>query len=189
MREYPERRRTLNVLKDAVKTWGSFDDFPVAPAGVDPSPHLSRSTVPQPFHLVSSLDEVLITMSGEGEVRLRDEDRTIFHVGPGDVVYVPACVPCQIVPTTELVQVRLKSPPPLQEAAAWFCEREGCATLVHSEEFVTDLPQRAYWEALRSYNSDVARRTCPSCGNVNSEASTEGIEWEAVSEVLGAGES
>lgn len=187
MREYPERRKTLNVLKDSTKTWGSFDDFPVAPAGVDPSPHLSRSTVPQPFHLVSSLDEVLITMSGEGEVRLRDEDRTVFHVGPGDVVYVPACVPCQIVPATELVQVRLKSTPPLQEAAAWFCEE--CDALVHSEEFVTDLPQRAYWDALCGYNADPTRRTCPACGHVNPEVSKDGIEWEAVSEVLGAGAS
>lgn len=187
MREYPERRKTLNVLKDATKTWGSFDDFPVAPAGVDPSPHLSRSTVLQPFHLVSSLDEILITMSGRGQVRLRDQGRTVFEVGPGDVVYVPACVPCQIVPHGELVQVRLKSPPPLQEAAAWYCER--CDALAHSQEFTTDLPQRAYWDALTSYNADTDARTCPACGHVNPVVSTDGIEWNAVSEALAASTS
>jgi 3-hydroxyanthranilate 3,4-dioxygenase len=184
VREFPERRKTLNVLRDATKTWGSFDDFPVAPAGVDPSPHLSRSMVPQPFYLVSSLDEVLITMSGQGEVRLRDDDRTVFSVGPGDVVYVPACVPCRILPATELVQVRLKSPPPLQEAAAWYCEQ--CDVLVHAEEFVTDVPQRAYWDALSAYNADTAARTCGACGHENPVVDTAGIEWEAVSAVLAA---
>ncbi len=35
MREFPERRKTLNVFREAALTWGSYDDFPVAPAGID----------------------------------------------------------------------------------------------------------------------------------------------------------
>jgi mannose-6-phosphate isomerase-like protein (cupin superfamily) len=105
VRPYPERRKTLNVLKEANLAWGSFDDFPVVPYGVEPSPHLSRSSTPQPFYLVTSKDEVLVTMSGEGEVQFRDPERTVMTIGPGDVVYLPARLPSRIVPHTSLWRV------------------------------------------------------------------------------------
>ena len=116
MTGFPERRKTLNVLKEAALTRGSYDDFPVAPAGVDPAPHLSRSHVPQPFWLVTELDEVLVTMSGEGEIRFQDAARTVLRLGPGDVVYLPARTPSRIIPDGELLQVRIKGLPPFTEA-------------------------------------------------------------------------
>jgi uncharacterized RmlC-like cupin family protein len=55
--------------------------------------------VPQPFYLITSQDEVLVTMAGEGEVRFHDPERTGLRIGPGDVVYLPARLPARIVPT------------------------------------------------------------------------------------------
>lgn len=184
MREFPERRKTLNVFREAVLTWGSYDDFPVAPAGVDPSPHLSRNQIAQPFYLVTARDEVLVTMSGEGEVRFKDAARTVLAVDPGDVVYLPARTPARIVPRGELVQVRFKGNPPFTEAAAWYCDN--CDILVHKVEFTTEVPQRSYAEAVAEYNADARRRTCPSCGQVHDHADLGDIAWNAVAEVLEA---
>jgi mannose-6-phosphate isomerase-like protein (cupin superfamily) len=180
--EYPERRKTLNVLKEVALTKGSYDEFPVAPAGVDPAPHLSRNTVPQPFWLVTEKDEILVTMSGAGQVGFKDAARTTMTLGPGDVVYMPARTPSRIVPDGELVQVRLKSVPPFTEAVAWYCDR--CDVLMHREEFTADVPQRAYWEAVARYNSDVALRTCGSCGHVHDPADMGDISWDTVAELL-----
>jgi 3-hydroxyanthranilate 3,4-dioxygenase len=179
---YPERRKTLNVLKEVALAQGSFDEFPVAPAGVDPAPHLSRNTVAQPFWLVTEKDEVLVTMSGEGEVRFKDAARTTLALGPGDVVYMPARTPSRIIPDGELVQIRLKSVPPFTEAVAWYCER--CDELMHSQEFTAEVPQRSYWNAVTAFNSDVALRTCRSCGQVHAEADIGDISWDTVAEIL-----
>ncbi len=66
-----ERKKTLNVFKDAREAWGSYDDFPVGQPGTDPMPHLSRNRVAQPFYLVSEADQVLIQMAGRGEIQFR----------------------------------------------------------------------------------------------------------------------
>lgn len=184
MREFPERRKTLNVFREAALTWGSYDDFPVAPAGVDPSPHLSRNQVGQPFYLVTARDEVLVTMSGEGEIRFKDAARTVLGVGPGDVVYLPARTPAKIVPHGELVQVRFKGNPPFTEAAAWYCDN--CDVLMHKVEFTSEVPQRSYAEAVAEYNADARHRTCRSCGHVQDQADLGDIAWNAVAEVLEA---
>lgn len=184
MREFPERRKTLNVFKEAARTWGSYDDFPVAPAGVDPSPHLSRNHVAQPFYLVTARDEVLVTMSGEGEIRFKDPVRTVMTVEPGDVVYLPARIPARIMPRGELVQVRLKGDPPFTEAAAWYCDT--CDTLMHRVEFTGEVPQRSYWDAVAGYNADARYRTCPACARVHDKAGLGDIAWDAVADVLEA---
>ena len=184
MREFPERRKTLNVFREAALTWGSFDDFPIAPPGVDPSPHLSRSTVAQPFYLVTAKDEVLVTMSGDGEIRFKDPARTALTVSPGDVVYLPARIPARIVPHSELLHVRLKGNPPFTEAVAWYCDN--CDALMHSVEFTSEVPQRSYWDAVAEYNADTRHRTCPACGHVHDTAELGDIAWDAVAEVLEA---
>jgi 3-hydroxyanthranilate 3,4-dioxygenase len=184
VREFPERRKTLNVFKEAALMWGSYDDFPVAPAGVDPSPHLSRNQVAQPFYLVTSRDEVLVTMSGEGEIRFKDPARTVLAVSPGDVVYLPARIPARIVPRGELLQVRLKGNPPYTEAAAWYCGN--CDSFMHRAEFTSEVPQRCYWDAVAEYNADVRHRTCPACAHIDDKAELGDIAWNAVAEALEA---
>ena len=184
MREFPERRKTLNVFKEAALTWGSYDDFPVAPAGLDPAPHLSRNQVAQPFYLVTARDEVLVTMAGQGEVRFKDPARTVLTLGPGDVVYLPARIPARIVPDGELLQVRMKGDPPFTEAAAWYCD--ACDALIHRAEFTSSVPQREYWNAVAGYNADIGLRTCPACGLLHDPADLGDIVWDAVAEVLEA---
>jgi hypothetical protein len=183
MKEHPERKKTINTFREATKTWGSFDDFPLAAEGVDPAPHLSRSRVRQPFYLVTAMDELLVTMSGGGRVEFRTlAGSRVIEVSPGDVVYLPARMPARILPDGELVQVRLKTVPPYQEAAAWFCD--GCDDLLHSVEFCTDVPQRAYWDAVVAYNASTADRTCERCDCVADPVDLTDIVWNEVADAL-----
>jgi 3-hydroxyanthranilate 3,4-dioxygenase len=184
VREFPERRKTLNVFREAALTWGSYDDFPLVPAGVDPSPHLSRNQVAQPFYLVTAQDEVLVTMSGDGEIRFKDPARTVLVVSPGDVAYLPARIPARIIPHGELLQVRLKGNPPFTEAAAWYCD--ACDAFMHRAEFTSKIPQRSYWDAVTTYNTDARYRTCPACGHVHDKAELGDIAWDAVADALEA---
>jgi 3-hydroxyanthranilate 3,4-dioxygenase len=182
VKEFPERRKTLNVFREAARTWGSYDDFPVAPAGIDPGPHLSRNQVAQPFYLVTARDEVLVTMSGEGEIWFKDPARTVMAVGPGDVAYLPARIPAKILPHGELRQVRLTGAPPFTEAAAWYCDN--CDAFMHRVEFTAEIPQRSYWEAVMEYNADARYRTCPACRQVHDRAELGDIAWDAVAKAL-----
>jgi mannose-6-phosphate isomerase-like protein (cupin superfamily) len=183
MRDHPERKKTINTFKEAKKTWGSFDDFPLVAEGIDPAPHLSRSRVRQPFHLVTATDELLVTMSGVGRVEFRTPAGSrVIEVSPGDVVYLPARMPARIVPDGEIIQVRLKTAAPYQEAAAWFCD--GCDELLHSVEFCTDIPQRAYWDAVVAFNANTAFRTCESCDSVADPIDLTDIVWNEVADAL-----
>src|SRR5277367_816644 len=96
-----ERKKTLNVFKDAAGAWGSYDDYPVGPLGTDPMPHLSRNRVAQPFYLISEADQVLIQMAGRGEIRFAGSEPAVLKLEPGDVVYIPARVPSRLVPLAE----------------------------------------------------------------------------------------
>jgi hypothetical protein len=185
VREHPARKKTINTFREAKKTWGSYDEFPLAAEGVDPAPHLSRNRVAQPFHLVTAMDELLVTMAGTGRVEFRAPSGTkTLEFEPGDVIYLPARMPSRVLPATEAVQVRLKSLPPFQEAAAFFCT--SCDSLLHSDEFVVDVPQRAYWDVVVAFNSTVDHRTCPTCGVVADPVDLSDIAWDDVAEVLSA---
>src|SRR5437899_27161 len=111
-----ERKKTLNVFREAQHAWGSYDDYPVGPRGTDPMPHLSRNRVAQPFFLVCEEDQVLIQMAGEGEIEFRESDTDRMRLQPGDTVYIPAGVPSRVVPEKENLQLRLKAEPPGREA-------------------------------------------------------------------------
>jgi 3-hydroxyanthranilate 3,4-dioxygenase len=184
MHEHMERKKTLNVFKEAQKAWGSFDDFPVGQVGLDPMPHLSRSRVSQPFYLVTELDEVLIQMAGRAEIHFADIKMDPMCVVAGDTVYLPAGIPSRIVPLGETVQVRLKGPPPLREALAWYCQ--ACGNLVHAHEFVDAIPQRQYWQAVSAFNADVSQRTCPDCRTVHPPVELGDIAWLEVAAALEA---
>src|SRR5271168_4786521 len=126
-----ERKKTLNVFKDAAQAWGSYDDFPVGQPGTDPMPHLSRNRVAQPFYLMSEADQVLIQMAGEGEIAFAEREASPnMSLVPGDTVYIPAGVPSRVTPRGENLQIRLKAEPAVREAVAWYCAR--CGALVHA---------------------------------------------------------
>jgi 3-hydroxyanthranilate 3,4-dioxygenase len=179
-----ERKKTLNVFKDAANAWGSYDDYPVGPRGTDPMPHLSRSRVPQPFYLVSEADQVLIHMAGAGEILFAERDPARMPLVPGDTVYIPAGVPSRLIPHGETLQIRLKAEPPVREAVAWYCG--GCGALVHSVELAAGVVQDGYWSAAQSFNADVATRSCGACGDIHPPADMTDIAWPAVAAALRA---
>ena len=174
-----ERKKTLNVFKDAHEAWGSYDDFPVGQPGTDPMPHLSRNRCPQPFYLVSEADQVVIQMAGRGEIRFRDVEPRALALEPGDTVYIPACVPSQLVPHGENVQIRLKAEPAVREAVAWFCE---CGALVHSVDIAPGIVQDAYLAAVVAFNASA--RACPSCRQAHPLVELGDIAWAETAAAL-----
>jgi hypothetical protein len=179
-----ERKKTLNVFKEAAHVWGSYDDFPVGPAGTDPMPHLSRNRVPQPFFLVSEADQVLVQMAGRGELLLRDPGPVRMQLEPGDTIYIPAGVPSRLFPEGENLQIRLKASPPAREAVAWYCA--GCGELVHARAIEGPVPQEGYWEAVQLFNADAGLRTCPGCAAVHPPVDLGDIAWAEVAAALRA---
>ena len=182
--QHLERKKTSNVFKEAQRTWGSFDDFPIGQLGLDPMPHLSRSGTAQPFYLVTELDEVLIQMAGTAEVQFRELESgpAMLCLSPGDTVYLPAGIPSRIIPHGEVIQLRLKGQPPLREAVACYCQ--DCGELVHAHEFTDPIPQRQYWRAVQAFNADPDLRTCGACGAVHPTVDLGDIAWPQVAEAL-----
>lgn len=188
-----ERKKTLNVFKDAREAWGSYDDFPVGQPGTDPMPHLSRNRIAQPFYLVSEADQVIIQMAGRGEIRFRNldeqtgiDERTgidsrLFALEPGDTVYIPACVASQLIPYGENVQIRLKAEPGVREAVAWYCD---CDALVHSIEVAPVVVQEAYLAAVHAFNAST--RICPRCARVHPPAELGDIAWATTAAAIRA---
>jgi mannose-6-phosphate isomerase-like protein (cupin superfamily) len=184
-REYPMRKKTINIFKEGKKTWGSYDDFPLAAVGVDPAPHLSRNSVAQPFHLVTARDELLVTMAGTGTVEFRTPSGVkTLDFEAGTVTYLPARMPSRVLPDTEALQVRLKAAAPVTEAAAFFCT--SCNALLHSVEFVADVPQQNYWDAVVAFNDSPEQRTCTRCGVVADPVDLSEVAWNDVADVLKA---
>jgi hypothetical protein len=171
-----ERKKTLNVFKDAREAWGSYDDFPVGQPGTDPMPHLSRNRCPQPFFLVSEADQVLIQMAGRGRIEFRHET---LALEPGDTVYIPARMASRLVPDGENVQIRLKVEPAVREVVAWYCE---CGELVHSIDIAAGIVQAAYLAAVGAFNANA--RSCASCGRVHPLVDLGDIKWAEVAAAL-----
>jgi mannose-6-phosphate isomerase-like protein (cupin superfamily) len=179
-----ERKKTLNVFKEAKNAWGSYDEYPVGPNGTDPMPYLSRNRVAQPFFVVSAEDQVLIQMAGEGRIEFREIEPAALSLSPGDTVYVPAGVPSRVVPSGENLQIRLKAEPPAREAVAWYCA--GCGELVHAIDVSDGVLQEQYWSAVNAFNADPAVRACAACGAVHAPVDLGDIAWPAVAAALRA---
>ena len=180
-----ERKKTLNVFREAKDAWGSYDEFPVGPAGTDPMPHLSRNRVAQPFFCVSAADQVLIQMAGQGAIEFREIEPSSLRLAPGDTVYIPAGVPSRVVPDGEVVQLRLKAEPPAKEAVAWYC---ACGALVHGRELDELVVQRGWWRAVGEFNADAKLRTCAACGAVHAPVELGDIAWPKVADAIEAGD-
>ena len=173
-----ERKKTLNVFKDAREAFGSYDDFPVGQRGLDPMPHLSRNRVAQPAYVIVDADQLLIHMAGRGRLELRGHEDVALE--PGDTVYIPARTPSRIGPDGEVVQVRLEQEPPARAALAWFC---GCGERIHVAE-LSGLRQRAAWAAVEAFNGDAALRTCRACRAVHPVVDVGDIAWPNVADAI-----
>lgn len=179
-----ERRRMVQLFEAAEHLWGSFDDFPALPPGIDPMPHLSRNTISQPFFLVSDQDQTLINLSGEGAVWFEGERPEQLQLVVGDSVYIPAGIPSQVITHTPSVQVRFKAETAGKEAVVWYCP--DCRAVVHWRSIDTqaEIPQAAYWQAVQQFNTDSALRVCPACQSEQPRAELGDIAWPAVAQAI-----
>jgi hypothetical protein len=177
-----ERKKTLNVFKEAAAAWGSWDEFPVGPAGTDPMPHLSRANLPQPFFVVNAADTVLIQMAGRGLLLLAEHEPARVTLEPGDTVYIPAGVLSRVVPEGEVLLIRLKAEPAAREAVAFYCER--CGGLLLGRELEEPIVQEGWWRAVQAFNQDAALRRCPACAAEQPPAALGDIAWPAVAAAL-----
>ncbi len=173
-----ERKKTLNVFKDAKHAFGSYDDFPVGPPGTDPMPHLSRNRCDQPFFLIAERDQVLVQMAGRATLRF--QGAPAVALAPGDTVYLPARMPSRIFPDGECVQLRLKAEPGGKEAIAWYCEP--CGTLLHAIEIAPGVVQAAYLAGVHAFNA--SPRRCQDCGLEHPRVELGDIAWDAVATAL-----
>ncbi len=178
----------FNLFQAANECLGSYDEFPTMPQGTDPMPCLSRNRVDQPFHLVSSKDEVLITMAGEATLDLPGRAPSTLPIRVGEAVYIPAGQPSRILPAGTTIHLRYKPEPPAWEAAAWFCDH--CGADLHRREFHAEdgLPQTCYWDACQEFNGDEQLRTCRACGTVTEPRDLSDIRWPEVAEMIRAGD-
>ena len=177
-----ERKKTLNVFKEAKAAWGSYDDYPVGPKGTDPMPHLSRNRLPQPFFVVSETDQVLIQMAGQGHIYFVGIEPEHMALIPGDTVYIPAGVPNRVSPDGENLQIRLKAEPPSREAVVWYCPK--CAAELHSKEIAAGIVQDQYWSAVQAFNAELALRTCKECKAVHPPVDLGDIAWPEVAKAI-----
>ncbi|MFT4564184.1 MAG: hypothetical protein ACI9BW_003947 [Gammaproteobacteria bacterium] len=179
-----EAKKVVQLFQELENAWGSFDDFPALAPRVDPMPHLSRNTVSQPFFLASDNDQNLINLSGEGEIWFAGKVQERMRLVAGDSVYLPAGIPCRIITHTPSLQVRFKADPAGREAAVWYCD--SCNAVVHGHEIgaSVEVPQEAYWEAVRLFNEDPGLRTCSSCEAIQPQADLGDIAWPEVAKAI-----
>lgn len=92
-----------------------------------------------------------------------------WHINDKDELYLPIPGPSESEPGHFIVIMGLPKENET-DAFAWYCEK--CTTLLY--DFVVEtgrLGFNGFWkgeaDAVRSYNADPSRRTCPECGHVN----------------------
>ena len=155
-----ERKKTLNVFKDARERVGLVRRVPGRPPG-----HRSDAA-PEPQPGAAAVLRASARGSGArsrwpGEARIRvSRDRAGAHaararrhgVHPGAACRAGSC------PTARTLQIRLKAEPPAREAVAWYCA--ACGALVHASELDDGIVQEAYWRAVAE-RSTATRRCAP----------------------------
>src|SRR5262245_63304014 len=95
-----QRSKEFDILAATRECLGPYDEWPCLPTGIDPMPYLSRNRVPQPFHLASAHDRMLVHLAGRGRVEFHEASVRYFELNCGDFVYLPAETPSRIVPET-----------------------------------------------------------------------------------------
>ena len=182
-----QRSKEFDILAAARECLGSYDEWPCLPTGIDPMPYLSRNRVPQPFHLASAHDRLLVHLGGTGRVEFREASVYYFELACGDFVYLPAGTPSRIVPETPCLQIVYRVEPWGQETALWYCP--GCGAELHRTALdgAQGVPQRAYWAACHAFNSEPAARTCARCATVHPLLDLTDIRWPEVATLLRGG--
>ena len=172
------RRRMLHAFR-AAKDVGNYEDAAVLPEAVDPQLYLSRNWLPQPFHLICQKDTVVTQLSGAAQLALRDSSVKTFRMTVGDLAYIPAGTPHQIIPVEEGVCLRYMPLAAGVVGAAWYCP--GCEVELHRDEWehVDDLPAAGFYaKACARFNADHQARTCGKCGSVHPTIDLSAYGWQ-----------
>jgi hypothetical protein len=165
---------------------GSYADLPLLPPGTNPRPYLSRNRVAQPFFIAPSTGAVLAHLRGEALLDQRGPAPT--RLRPGDLVALPPDVPYRLLPAGECVQVIYRAEPRGRELLLWYCTYCGTRLYPHVVEPARELPQRAYWAAVRAFNGTTDLRHCESCGALHQPVSLTDLRWEEIAAGLPAAE-
>jgi hypothetical protein len=179
-----QRSKEFDILAAARECLGSYDEWPCLPIGIDPMPYLSRNRVPQPFHLASAHDRVLVHLGGTGHVEFREASVRYFELACGDFIYLPAGTPSRIVPETSCLQLIYRAEPWEQETALWYCP--GCDAELYQVALdgTQSLLQPAYWAACQTFSAEPAARTCTHCAAVHPALDLTDIRWPEVAAVI-----
>lgn len=118
------------------------------------------------FH-INPGDEIFFQLRGDARVDLQiDGQRVVNPLREGEVVLIPAGVPHaprRPEGTYGLVVERVRRPGEL-DAFAWHCE--SCNERVHYVEFQLEDIEAQFAQVLKTFDADVALRTCNACGAV-----------------------
>ena len=173
------RRRMLHAFKTAKDT-GNYEDAAVLQEAVDPQIYLSRNWLPQPFHLVCAKDTVITQLSGAAHIGLRHSSVNTFRMTVGDIAYIPAGTPHQIVPTEEGVCLRYMPLDAGLVGAAWYCPGCDIELQRYEWEHLNELPAvRSYADACSRFNADPEARTCAKCGATHPAIDLDAYGWKA----------
>lgn len=153
------RARTHDVFGLAADA-GSYEEWPLMPAEVDPQVALSHNAAPQPFYLTVDHDTLLAALSGAAAVEFHDCAVRELSLSPGDYLYIPAGLAHRIVPLSPSVHLRFTGREQHAERASFRCR---CGEELSSTGWHTGptLRQEGYAMALDAYLADA--NACPSC--------------------------
>jgi 3-hydroxyanthranilate 3,4-dioxygenase len=178
-------RRMMSQAFEHAAERGPYDDYPVLPAGIDPQLCLSRNDRIQPFYLICQKDTVLIQMSGQARIRLRQSSVNYFNAVPGDHIYIPAGTPHRIEPTHgEALQYRVKAEPAGLEAVAWACEACDAELWRHTWDTAQRLSQEGWLDAVQAFNDDPQKRSCAACGHTHPPVDLTPYRWRDIAHEL-----
>ncbi|MCW8863706.1 MAG: hypothetical protein OQK09_07505 [Colwellia sp.] len=179
------RKRQVQIFKD-IKKRGSFDEYPVLSADVDPQLHLSKNTGVQPFYLICEKDTMLSQINGEGIVEFKGGPVLNETMTLGDYIYVPAGTPHRLTSITESTVVRYKAREAGLEATAWYCENCDHELYRHTWATESTISQQAYLDSTAAFNSDEKLRRCSQCGEVHPTVEVGENKWLKIVEELSA---
>lgn len=177
------RKRQFQTFKEAKKR-GFFDEYPMTPAGVDPQIHMSRSEGRQPFFLICEKDSMLVQMSGEALVELKESPVLYDDLVMGDFLYIPAGTPTRITAILDSVQYRYKAEVAGLEGVAWYCECCGEEVAREVWDTAEEVPQAAYLRITTAFNQSEQMRTCNQCNSIHPLLDVSGNRWEAIAAEL-----
>lgn len=179
------RKRQVQIFKD-IKKRGSFDEYPVLSADVDPQLHLSKNNGVQPFYLICEKDIMLSQINGEGLVEFKNAPVLNETMTLGDYIYIPAGTPHRLTSVTESTVVRYKALVAGLEATAWYCET--CNNELHRHTWNTEktISQQAYIDSTTEFNASEVLRSCKKCNATHPLVELGDNKWLKIVEELSA---